>query len=165
MFDYIPFLVFTHTHTTGMTHFHRLELSHALQILTVSETHPVVWICDRIVRVGRRRIMRLSCEPSGARESPTDLAVRLWWGLCVGRPQMFRIPAFHVGSYELDSVLQYSERFWSNVANIWCGGETTTTSTGIYATLLSRRVSRRLCDSPFSRVPYIFTGCDKYIVR
>jgi hypothetical protein len=66
--------------------------------------------------------MRLSCEPSGADESPTDPAALLWWGLCIKRPQMCRISAFHVGSFGLFSVLQYSERFWSNVANNWCWG-------------------------------------------
>ena len=40
--------------------------------------------------MGRRRIMPLTCEPSGADESPTDPAARLWWGLCVRRPHMFR---------------------------------------------------------------------------
>jgi hypothetical protein len=69
------------------------------------------------------RVMRLSCEPSGAGESPTDPAARLWWGLCVTRSQMFRMSAFYVGSYGVDSVLQYSERFWSNFANNWCGGD------------------------------------------
>jgi len=47
---------------------------------------------------------------------------------------MFRISAFHVGSYGLDSVLQYSDGIWSNVANIWCGGR--------------RRRRRRLISTP-----------------
>jgi hypothetical protein len=42
---------------------------------------------------------------------------------------MFRIPVFRVGSYGLDSGLQYSERFWSNVANNWCGGRRRPVST------------------------------------
>jgi hypothetical protein len=35
---------------------------------------------------------------------------------------MFKISAFHVGSYGLDSFMQYYEGFWSNFAFNWCGG-------------------------------------------
>jgi hypothetical protein len=77
---------------------------------------------------------------------------------------MFRISAFHVGSYGLDSCLQYYERFWSNFAFNWCGGDDDDVDRYLRHFVPSRRVARRLCEPPFSRVPYIFTGCGRYTV-
>ena len=71
MFDYIPFPVFTHTHTTGMTHFQLdqdvtsllfVYLSNKLAIQTTGD-HPKLWLIVSLLnKGGNQETRKLSFE-------------------------------------------------------------------------------------------------------